>query len=149
MTSPRPWEAQEGLRPWEQPQTLFNRTVAVTRNARLPAAGLGGVSELRIATETAVLGVITYAGANNFTFVSLTGVPAEIGPDSTSRDIGSSLPSAARRLDWRIAIQANYAALGTITERDIVTDDLGKRYQVSAATWTFQGYNLRVSLLEN
>ncbi len=50
------------------------------------------------------------------------------------------------RADWNIFIPN--AAKGLITERDVVVDDLGKRYLVLAAYWNSLGYKLSADLLE-
>ena len=144
----RPWEAALASAPWLAAQSNYSRTIAVTRPAADTGVGLGSYSQLQATTETAVIGTVTYT-AGTSKFVSLTGVPATISNDASDRAIGGMIPASARRMEFRIVLPASAAALGTITEKDIVTDDLGKRYQVSAATWGPLGYNLRASLLEN
>lgn len=126
---------------------IYGRTVAITRPAAETAAGLNTYAGLKIATETAVIGAITYSNAN--TFVSLVGIPANIGDDDSDRGGGPMYPASARRMEYRITLRLSDAAIGAIREQDFVTDDIGKRYQVSAATYTSLGYQLRASLLEN
>src|SRR5271166_3714071 len=128
---------------------LYPRTIAVTRPGRDVAIGytIGEYAGLLIATETAILGSIAYVSGTNV-FVSLVGIPADLQSDQTARDMGGMEPSSARRMEWRCLIPASAASFGTITENDVVTDDLGKRYKVMAATWTFLGYNLRESIIE-
>lgn len=127
---------------------LYPRTIAVTRSALSTGAGKGGYDEMTPATETAVIGAVTYASGTN-TFASLTGVVANISDATNDRQVSGLIPGSARRVEYKITLPAFAASLGQITERDIVTDDLGKRYQVSAATWGPLGYSLRASLLEN
>ena len=78
-----------------------------------------------------------------------TGLPASIQfrRDRSKPDAG--LPSDANtKSGWNILIPRRAAALGTITERDIIVDDLGKRYQVIAAYFNSLGYNLSADLLQ-
>lgn len=58
------------------------------------------------------------------------------------------LPTDAGKTDWAIFIPLSQAVRGLITEDDIVTDDLGKRYQVAAAWWDSLGYQLVCTLLQ-
>lgn len=46
----------------------------------------------------------------------------------------------AKKQFWVIFIRA--AALGTIKKHDIITDDLGIRYQVNGCYWNSLGYNI-------
>lgn len=128
---------------------VYPRTIAVTRPAPGNSVGLAPYAGLDVRNESAVIGAITYVGGINTTFVSLTGVPAAIGNDASDRGMGAMLPGSSRRMELRIALRLTDSILGSITEDDVVTDDIGKRYQVSAATWTSLGYQLRCSLLEN
>lgn len=52
------------------------------------------------------------------------------------------------RADWYIFVPRHAAHLGSITERDILTDDLGKRYQVIAAYWNSLGFRIACELLQ-
>lgn len=95
-------------------------------------------------------GTLPYGGAQatNETVI-LSGLPASIqqkGQTSTETNLPSDPKGGAPR--WRIFIPKGSAALGQIVERDIIVDDLSKRYQVIAAYWGSLGYNLLTSLLE-
>ena len=93
------------------------------------------------------LGAIGYAGevAGTETTI-LSGVPASI---QVKKEVGSpiaGLPAdVARRSFWNVLFRA---PLGTLRDRDIITDDQGIRYQVTAAYWTPLGYNALCERLE-
>lgn len=128
----RPWE-QEAVRPWEAQQPLYPRVVAVTRPATNETPGGQDYSGTQKATETAIV----------------SGLPASIQfTGRLSTPLGGTPSDATDRAGFRILIPAFAAADGLITERDIVTDDLGKRYQVFAGYWDSLGYNLQAELLE-
>ena len=76
-------------------------------------------------------------------------LPASIQEDRQRGTTESKTPTAAPgRSGWRVLIPRAAAAKGTIQERDVVVDDLGKRYVVIAAYWNVLGYNLVVELLQ-
>lgn len=112
---------------------IYPRTVAITR----PNSELGAGEQNYFAATK----------GNESTIAS--GLPASIqqvrepgGPE------GKTPSDAPNRSVWSIFIPAASAALGLITERDIVTDDLTKRYVVIAAYWNSLGHRLRCELLE-
>lgn len=55
----------------------------------------------------------------------------------------TGLPADTDEGEWEILIPKKLCTLGTIFEGDIVTDDLGERYQVSNNYWNSLGYALR------
>lgn len=130
----RAWE-QAAVRPWEGQQGIYARTVSITRPNPLTGVGIvaGGYSAVTKGNESTVA----------------TGLPASI---QQTREPGSPegrTPSdAPDRTVWNVFIPAASAANGLITERDIVIDDLAKRYVVIAAYWNALGYRLRCELLE-
>jgi hypothetical protein len=129
---PRPWE-EAPLRPWETQQAVYTRLVAITRPNTDNAVGAQPYSGTTEANETTIV----------------SGLPASIQfTGRLSTPLGGTPSDATDRAGFRIMIPASAAAEGLITERDIATDDLGKRYQVFAAWWDVQGYNLQVELLE-
>lgn len=112
---------------------LYPRTIKVTRpNDSAPAVGLRPYSG-EVRTDESIIA---------------TNLPASIQQRRKSASAHGELPSDAPKSDWAIFIPKRSAALGLITERDIVTDDLGKRYQVAAAYWDSLGYQLLVMLLQ-
>ena len=109
---------------------LYPRTISITRQAAPNAVGAVG-----------------YNGRAPVIMASIaSGIPASIQLKSTGSKPGAGLPTdTAKRSYWRIYFAG---ALGLVTERDIITDDLGKRYQVTAATWSPLGYSALCDLLE-
>jgi hypothetical protein len=129
----RPWE-QQAPRPWETQQPMYPRLVAVTRPNTNDAPGDRGYSGVTKPDETAIASGL----AASIQFTGRLSVP-----------LGGTPSDATDRAGWRIIIPASVApADGTITERDIATDDLQRRYQVFAAWWDVLGFNLQVELLE-
>lgn len=111
---------------------LYPRTVAITR-----PNGQAGV------------GVQPYGGETptNETPVA-SGLPASIQLQKDRGKPAADLPADAGKTTWRVFIPAASAALGLIKTRDIVTDDLGQRYQVVGPYWNSLGHNLLVERLE-
>lgn len=113
--------------------TLYPRTVTITRpgaQVGVGALGYGGASK---ASETAIA----------------SGLPASIQYKRDSIRSAENLPGdLSKRTVWRIFIPASALANGAVVERDIVTDDLGNRFQVAAPYWNILGYSLTVEKLE-
>lgn len=108
---------------------LYPRTVSVKR--QVPASGvgaLGGYGGETLATESVIM----------------TGLSASIQSSSNAAR-SELLPGSARGSSWTIFL---HAKLGSITERDTVVDDLGKRYQVTSAYYNSLGYKLTADLLD-
>lgn len=95
-------------------------------------------------------GALPYSGetsANESTLLNGTKYPASIQHRSGRGGPPGNLPAdAPSKADWYIFVRM--PALGALTERDIVTDDLGKRYQITAAYWNSNGYRISAELLE-
>lgn len=128
----RPWE-EPPLRPWEMQQGVYPRTVAITRPNVNDTPGVRGYSGVTKANESPIA----------------SGLPASIQfLARLSKPLGGTPSDASDRGGFRILIPSTAAAEGLITERDIATDDLGKRYQVFVAWWDTLGYNLQCELLE-
>jgi hypothetical protein len=82
----------------------------------------------------AVVGAQPYSGVleTNETVI-LTGVPAHIQVDRQGTSPVAKLPAdAAGQSIWKIIFKL---PLGTVQSGDILTDDLGERYQVIASDW--------------
>lgn len=129
----RPWE-QEAVRPWEAQQPLYPRVVAISRPATNETPGGQDYSGTQKANETPVI----------------SGLPCSIQfTGRLASPLGGTPSDATDRAGFRILIPLAAAPLaGTITERDVATDDLGKRYQVFVSWWDSLGFNLQVELLE-
>jgi hypothetical protein len=114
-----PWEINSQLLPW-QPNVLWPRLITITR----PTASVGS-------------GILPYQGvteAAETILVPAPGVLANITMASTGRNKSTGgLPSDAPGPDhWTITIPASaIASIPLIVERDVVYDDLGRRYQVT------------------
>ena len=96
---------------------LYPRTASVSRQARNTTPGPQPYSGVTQASETLIL----------------AGIPARIQADrqGTAPDTKLAADAAGQSI-WKIIFKL---PLGTVTERDIITDDLGKRYQVISADW--------------
>lgn len=112
---------------------MYDRTISIAR----PNASSGVAAQGYSGTQPVGESVI------------MSGLPAEI---QLTRRVGKPDPALAADTQslpgFNILIPAAYATLGQITERDIVIDDLGKRYSVIGAYWNVLGYNLSTALLE-
>lgn len=112
---------------------MYPRRISVSRYSASSGVGAVGYSASETATET----------------VLFKNIPAEI---QATRRVGSpdpNVPSDTISLPgFNIFVQPQYLKLGDVTEKDTITDDLGKRYQVIVAYWNVLGYNISASLLE-
>lgn len=113
---------------------IYPRRVAITRpQVELPL-GAGPYSAEALTKEIPV-------AAN---------IPASIQLKGGSRRPDPMLPAdTSSKTLWRVFIPAPALADGTVQTRDILTDDLGQRYQVIGPYWNSLGYNLLVERLEN
>lgn len=107
---------------------LYPRTVSIKRQTSVSGVGALGYGGETLATES---------------FVA-TGLRAAIQSSSNAAR-SELLPGSARGSSWYIFVRAK---LGSITERDVVVDDLGKRYQVTSAYYNSLGYKLTADLLD-
>lgn len=112
---------------------IYPRIIAVTRPEVSNAVGALPYSAALEANETPV--------ASN--------LPASIQHKKDGRKPDADLPNDVSKLPYyNIFIPLNAAALGLIQRRDIITDDLGIRYQVQSPYWNSLGYNLFCEELE-
>ena len=110
---------------------IYPRTISVKRPAANSGTGSIGYGGEIPSTETAIA----------------SGLPASIQHHSGQGRTVTGLPAdAPKGADWYIFLKAAVAE-GTITENDIVIDDLGKRYHVIAAYWAPLGYRRATTLL--
>lgn len=77
-----------------------------------------------------------------------SGLPASIQARSSTGKNPVALPADGKAQTWRIMIPKSVSVLGQIKNRDIVTDDLGNRFQITADYWNSLGYNLICERLE-
>jgi hypothetical protein len=143
----RPWEAAQCnplMQPWEAVNSPFGRTVAVHR-------------QISVAQGTPAVGDVGYSGAEQTITpapgiegekVLMTGLPANISVSSAGRSKGILPGDVVYKPQWRVLIQASSAPQYSIRDRDLLIDDEGYRYSVSAAGWTTAGYQLECIRLE-
>lgn len=96
---------------------LFPRTVRLSRPNGDPGTGARPYSGLLQANETAILTT-----------------SAHIQPDRQGKPPLEGLPGdAVGQPTWKLILKL---PLGTVRKRDVLTDDLGTRYQVAYSAWT-------------
>lgn len=130
----RSWEDAAGTLPWETSNApIYNRTVTISR----PNVDVN-------------VGTQPYSGTTEINeTVIYPNIPAAIQLKSAGRILLTNLPSDARhQVEYVVNLQSASAPFGTVQITDIITDDLGIRYQAFAATWTVFGYELSLTLLE-
>lgn len=111
---------------------LYPRTVNITRPAPPTGVGARGYGGVSAAQETAVA----------------SGLPANIQFAKMRGKTDAGVPADGEKTFWKVLLPKSAAANGLIQARDIVTDDLGQRYQVTAPYWNSLGYNLMAERLE-
>lgn len=96
---------------------LYPRTVTVSRHQQDEALGVQGYSGLSPASEAVI--------AEN--------VPAHIQIDRQNSASPAKLPGDAVAMPvWKVIVKV---ARGLVRTGDVITDDLGNRYQVISADW--------------
>ena len=109
---------------------LYPRRISVSRQNRDTTPGVQSYSGVTRANEAIIA----------------SGVKAHIQSDRQGTAPGASLAAdAAGQSIWKIIFKL---PLGTVTERDIITDDQGKRYQVISADWNPLVTSCRCQLME-
>ena len=110
---------------------LYPRTISISRpnaNDRVGTQPYGG---LQPGNETTIA----------------TGIKAHIQSDRQGKRPDTGLPAdAAGQSIWKIIFKA---ALGLVRTDDVITDDLGNRYQVISADWGPMVTTCRSQILQN
>lgn len=111
---------------------IYPRTVTISR----PDATVG-------------IGALSYQGLDPAEeTIIFTGIPASIqSRGSTAQRAGIAGDTKASPV-YIIIIPFAYCPLGSIINRDVITDDLTIRYQVAVAYWNSLGYQCECELLE-
>lgn len=111
---------------------IYPRTIIITR----PNPTIG-------------IGALNYQGLSpSNESILFTDIPASIQGRGGSAQ-PANLPADAKSIPtWLVIIPLPYCPMGSINERDIVTDDLGNRYQVFSAYWNSLGYQLDCEKLQ-
>lgn len=111
---------------------LYPRTVAITRQAVSTGGGVKGYSGMQPSQESSIA----------------AGLPASIQLAKERGKPEANLPADSGKTLWKVLMPLSAVTLGTIQSRDIITDDLGARYQVIGPYWNSLGYNLLCERLE-
>lgn len=110
---------------------MYPRTISVYRDSE-PTTG----------------GLKSYNQPNQQTLIA-SGIAASIQLKKEAGSMPTHLPAdTSRRTYWNIMIPVSAATLGTIRNNDTIVDDIGVRYQVTAAYWNSLGYSLLAELME-
>jgi hypothetical protein len=112
---------------------LYDRTISVTRATAQTGAGLQGYGGDILDNETPV--------AN--------GIPAAIHAKRVGRAARPNLPLDGTTAEWAILarLAPGFDPM-LIQDRDFVTDDLGRRFQVVSSHETVFGFELRCLRME-
>lgn len=111
---------------------LYPRTVAISRPGQQSGEGALG-----------------YGGDTQGAEVSVaTGVPASIQERREGQRNPTGLPGDGTRPTYYVFIPKRALARGAILNLDIITDDQGNRYQVTAPYWDSMGHRPTVELLK-
>ena len=132
MTAQRPWETVVAPT-WAAAQSLYDRVVAVHRAKPPTTVGPIAYQGVLVTAET----------------VRFTGIPASIQYQLRRDPPRPNLPADAFSVPlWHIWLPAGFITPGQIAERDIVIDDLARRFQLFGAWPNALGYMLAGELLE-
>lgn len=129
---------------------IYPRTITITRPVPQlsPAGGLASAGSSQVGGSTPYLGVRNKAkGAETIVAV---GIPCSIQAHGaravTDREaMPSSAPGPVR---WKFLVPLGELVFGQVRDRDIVTDDLGNRYDIASDYWNSLGYNFEAVRLE-
>lgn len=115
------------------PSFIYPRTVSITRPGSQGGAGLqtGYLADQK-ASETPV--------------VSGLDASIQLRREGTANPTG--LPGDGKSPLWDVLIPLGQLAAGVVQDRDLVYDDLGRKFQVVADYWDSLGANFRVQRLE-
>jgi len=128
----RPWETAAAA-PWLTAQPLYDRVISVRRLVK-PAA----------------VGALPYSGTvpkNEAVIFSGLAASIQFQP-RRDRPLATVPTDAVSVAQWHIYLAAGLAAAGQIVERDVIADDLGRRFEVFASWPTSLGWVFAVQLLE-
>ena len=111
---------------------LYPRTVVIHRPAGQPGVGALGYGGQVVAQEAVIA----------------TDIPASIQLEREGQRNPTGLPGDAKQASHSVFIRRAVLPLGAVRSRDIVIDDLGKRYQVLDPYFDSLGHRLAVMVLE-
>jgi hypothetical protein len=109
---------------------LYPRRVVISRQNRNTTPGAQPYNGVSKSNEVVIAG----------------GIAAHIESDRQgTMPVAKLAADAAGQSIWKVIMNV---ALGTVLERDIITDDLGKRYQVISADWGSLVTTCRCQIME-
>ncbi len=109
---------------------IYPRTISISRPNASTAVGAQGYGGLLKTAETQIA----------------AGIAAHIEAERQGKDPDAKLPGDAKGESiWRIMFKA---AKGLVQTDDIITDEIGNRYQVISASWEQLGYTCRVQIMQ-
>jgi hypothetical protein len=128
----QPW-LNAPVPPWLTAQPLYDRVISIRRPFKATAVGALPYSGLSQKQETVIF----------------TAIAASIQfQPKRDRPLGGTPSDADSVAQWHVFIANGIIAAGQIIDRDVIADDLGRRFQVSAAWPTVLGWVLATVLLE-
>ena len=113
---------------------IYPRTISIYRPAS-PTNGGGGLQ----------VGLVPYQGLQPSDETAIaSGISASIQAEAlgNTRSTGDIPSDGAGPVKWTIYVPKTALILGDVRDDDIVVDELGDRYQVSAAYWNILGYKI-------
>ena len=112
---------------------IFDRIITVSRPVSQTGAGQQPYGGNARASETVII----------------SGIPASIEQRRTGQRNDPNLPLDGSRATWRIYIDEGVVPdSSAIQDRDFITDDLGRRFQVVAGNPDFMGWTIHVERME-
>ena len=95
-------------------------------------------------------GVMAYGGVDQSAMTTIaTGIVCNVQSRGTGRRDAEHLPADATPYLWNVNIPLGQVAEGVIRDRDVLTDDLGRRLVIEAAYSHSMGWRLACASLEN
>ena len=115
---------------------MWPRTVTIARPSALAGVGFQQPYSGQRPSEPATMTPIA------------SGLPASVQAQREGQRNPTGLPTDGNRPVWRIFIKPGAITPGIVRDGDIVTDDIGRRYEVVADYFDSLGYRLHCERLE-
>ena len=101
-------------------------------------------------STAAPAGAGAYSGDPSGLGLIASGLEGSVQNYRVGKSTPANLPGDAGAPDYNIVMPfTSVPTLGMIMERDVLVDNLGRRFQVFSTEWTFLGFSARCLLLEN
>lgn len=149
MTCTPPWMQNVNTAPWNAVQSAYPRTVSVLRAKTIAGADDNQVGAEGYSGNERINSTATATAAEQEASL-FSGLIASIQLGAAGRTtVGTNLPGdSVSKPIWKVFIPSGSISQYSIRDRDIILDDEGYRYQVSANYWTDAGYELSTVRLE-